>query len=141
MKNSPFTCLLLLLGLLAGSGCAYMEVTPIGDSDRVMTGKVTYDPAEAVPAGAILSVRIVDLSDQASGPVLLGQQRVAISGTPPFEFRAEYRADDSLLRKGVNVETKILVNGKLRYGNLTAHVVTLNRAASSQEITVFPTAP
>jgi uncharacterized lipoprotein YbaY len=43
--------------------------------------------------------------------------------------------------RGVNVEAKILVNGKLRYSNLTSHVVMLNRATAGQEITVMPTAP
>jgi uncharacterized lipoprotein YbaY len=141
MKNSPFIALLLILGLLLGAGCAYMEVTPIGDADRVLTGKVSYLPSQPVPDGAILSIRIVDASSLSTGPVLLGQQRVPISGEPPFEFRAEYRAEDSLLRKGVNVEARILVNGKLRYGNITAHVVTLNHATDSQEISVLPTAP
>ena len=95
-------------------------------------GTVAASP-EPVPAGAILSIRIVDNANPTSGPVLLGQQRVQISGEPPFEFRAEYRADDALLRRGVNVEVKILVNGKLRYANLTSYMVTLGRAASSQE--------
>jgi uncharacterized lipoprotein YbaY len=141
MKYPALPCMLLLLGLLFAAGCAYVEVTPIGDSERVLVGKVTYVPAEAVPAGAILSVRVVDASSVTSGPVLLGQQRVAISGEPPFEFRAEYRADDNLLRRGVTVEAKILVNGKLRYANLTAHVVTLGRATGSHEIMLLPTTP
>jgi uncharacterized lipoprotein YbaY len=141
MKTPAISCVILLLGLLLAAGCAYVEVAPIGESDRVLTGKVTYDPPEAVPTGAILSVRVVDTSSITSGPVLLGQQRIAISGEPPFEFRTEYRAEDNLLRRGVSVEAKILVNGKLRYGNLTTHVVTLARAAGSQEIMLFPTAP
>lgn len=141
MKTPAISCVILFLGLLFVAGCNYVEVTPIGDADRVLTGKVTYVPPGPVPAGAILSVRVVDASSVTSGPVLLGQQRIAISGEPPFEFRAEYRADDNLLRRGVNVEAKILVNGKLRYGNLTGHVVTLARATGSQEIMLLPTAP
>ena len=141
MKTTPMACVPLFLGLLFGSGCAYMDVSPVGDGDRVMTGKVTYEPANAVPDGAILSIRVVDNSNMTAGPVLLGQQRIPISGSPPFEFRAEYQADDALLRRGVNVEAKVLVNGKLRYANLTGHVVTLDRAAAPQEITLMPTAP
>lgn len=141
MKTSPITCVFLLLGLILCLGCAHVDISPVGDDDRVMTGKVTYDPAEPIPAGAILSVRVVDVSNMSKGSVLLGQQRIEISGPPPFEFRAEYRADDTLLRRGVNVEAKILVNGKLRYANLTAYSVTISRASVSQEITLFPTAP
>lgn len=141
MKNTPFSRFLCVLGLLLLGGCAYVEISPVGDDDRSMTGKVTYVPADPVPEGSVLSIRVVDNSKAASGPVLLGQQRVAVTGSPPFEFHAEYRADDNLLRRGVNVEAKILVNGKLRYGNLTAYVVTLNRAAAPQEITLMPTAP
>jgi putative lipoprotein len=141
MKSSPFTGLMTVLALLLLGGCAYVEISPVGADDRSMTGKVTYVPADPVPEGSVLSIRVVDNSKATSGPVLLGQQRVAIAGSPPFEFRAEYRADDTLLRRGVNVEAKILVNGKLRYGNLTSYVVTLNRASSPQEITLMPTAP
>lgn len=140
MKITPLACVALLLGLFLG-GCSHLDISPVGDGDRVMTGKVSYVPADPVPAGAILSIRIVDNSKAESGPVLLGQQRVAISGPPPFEFRAEYRADDTLMRRGVNVEAKILVNGKLRHSNLTSHVVMLHRATDIQEITVMPTAP
>jgi putative lipoprotein len=141
MTPPPFTCLSALLAFFLLAGCAYVEISPVGDDDRSMTGKVTLTPADPVPEGSVLSIRIVDNSKAASGPVLLGQQRVAITGAPPFEFRAEFRADDNLLRRGVNVEAKILVNGKLRYANLTGHVVTLDRAAAPQEITLMPTAP
>jgi uncharacterized lipoprotein YbaY len=141
MKTTSIACVLLFLGLFFGSGCAYMDVSPVGDGDRVMTGKVTYEPANAVPDGAILSIRIVDNSNLATGPVLLGQQRIPISGPPPFEFRAEYRAEDALLRRGVNVEAKVLVNGKLRYTNLMAHVVTLYRSTDAQQIMLQATAP
>ena len=141
MKTTPMACVPLFLGLLFGSGCAYMDVSPVGDDDRVMTGKVTYEPANSVPAGAILSIRIVENSNLAAGPVLLGQQRIPISGPPPFEFRAEYQADDALLRRGVNVEAKVLVNGKLRYTNLTAYIVTLNRSKDGQLIMLQATAP
>lgn len=141
MKTPVITCVLLFLGLFLAAGCAYVEITQVGDPNRVMTGKVTLVPGMPVPDGAILSVRVVDTVIATSGPVLLGQQRIAISGEPPFEFRVEYRAADDLLRKGVNVEAKILVNGKLRYGNLTGYVVTLGRAAGNQEITVFPASP
>ena len=42
MKTTSIACVLLFLGLFFGSGCAYMDVSPVGDGDRVMTGKVTY---------------------------------------------------------------------------------------------------
>lgn len=138
MKTPAITCVLLFLGLFLGAGCSYVEITDVGDANRVMTGKVAFVPGMAVPDGAILSVRVVDTSSMTSGPVLLGQQKIAISGEPPFEFRVEYRADDDLLRRGVNVEAKILVNGKLRYANLTGYAVTMSRAAVSQEITLLP---
>lgn len=134
MKTPAITCVLLFLGLFLSAGCAYVEITQVGDANRVMTGKVAFIPGTPVPDGAILSVRVVDTVNTTSGPVQLGLQRIAISGEPPFEFRVEYRADDDLLRRGVNVEAKILVNGKLRYANLTGYVVTLGRATASQEI-------
>ena len=141
MKFSVLSRLILGFGLLAGTGCSYLEVSEITDEDRVLSGTVSFVPADPVPEGAILSVRIVDARDLAAGSVLLGSQRIPISGSPPFAFRTEYRADDYLMRRGVNVETRILVDGRMRYSNPSTHVVTLPHVGEDQEIVVAGTAP
>ena len=56
-------------------------------------------------------------------------------------FRVVYRADDELLRKGLNIEARVSFGGKVRYFNLNHYAVTLGNAADPHRITVNPAGP
>jgi uncharacterized lipoprotein YbaY len=71
-------------------------------------------------------------------PEVLGSQTISNPGVAPIGFRVEYRADDDLLRSGLNVEARISYGGKLRYFNLNRYALTLGNAGDLHRINVTP---
>lgn len=144
--------LLLTLSLIV-SGCGHLDVGPAGDPNRVLTGTVTA--GTALPAGAEVTVRILVPASAAParpagsdlaippGPTApapeqpLGEftQKLAV-GTAVMPFRIEYVADDALLRRGLTVEARVSVDGRVRFRTLNAHAISLNSARYPQEIMV-----
>jgi len=119
-------------------GCADLDIKPAGDVNRVLTGTVNYHADDPLPPGAVLTVRLLDPSDPAAPPMVLGEQTIKDPGSPPVAFRIEYRADDTLLQHGLNIEARIAVAGRLQFYNVNSYAVTLNHAAEPQSVWVNP---
>jgi hypothetical protein len=148
-----------LLGFAAlclAAGCAHIDLGPEGNPDRVLNGVVNL--RATVPAGTLVVVRVVDRSNremerpaQKDLPIVdrpraqpaervLGEQiqNLAEATSGPVPFRVEYHADDATLRRGLHVEARVSVDGKVRHRNVTAHVVTLASSPYKQEVAVDP---
>jgi uncharacterized lipoprotein YbaY len=136
----------LLTILAAGAalvlcGCAQMDLTPEGDPGRVLMGTVDTGEGAALPADATVTVRVVDPSNAALPPAVLGSQTITNPGVVPVAFRVEYRAEDEVLRQGLNIEARISYGGKVRFYNVNKYAVTLGNAADVHRITVVRTGP
>lgn len=139
MRIAP---LLLAAAVLAASpGCGQLDLTPEGDPSRVLTGQVDWSEPPTLPPGATVTVRIVDATRVGMPPDALGSQTIPNPGDSPVSFRVLYRADDDLLRRGLNVEVRVAWGGKVRLINTNAHVVTLGSAGDTHRITVNPVGP
>lgn len=156
MKIPASRFLLGLAALCAVAGCAQIEVTPEGNPDRVLNGVVNL--RATVPAGTQVLVRVVDRSNrdlerptQKDLPIadrvkpqpverVLGEhtQTLAAATGGPVPFRIEYHADDATLRRGLHVEARVSVEGRVRHRNVSAHVVTLASSPYKQEIAADP---
>jgi uncharacterized lipoprotein YbaY len=126
---------------LALAGCGHLELSPEGDPARVLTGQVVLSEPAELPADAVIAVRVVDASNAALPPEVLGSQTIRNPGAPPVGFRLEYRAEDEVLRRGLNIEARVSVDGKVRYYNLNRYVVTLANASDPHRIYVNPVGP
>jgi len=115
--------LFLGLGALAFSGCGHLDVTREGDPDRVLAGTVNLRMPTDLPADASVLVRVVDNS-RADAPQILGEQTIVRVMQTPVPFRVEFRAEDAVLRRGLNVEARVSYGGRLRY--YTANAVGVN---------------
>jgi uncharacterized lipoprotein YbaY len=153
--NLPVLIAAAAVALLA-AGCANLDVTPESNPERVLTGTVTA--RAMLPAGAQVLVRVVEVSNRDVGraagsdlPVVnrppampiervVGEQTqiLAAATNDPVPYRIEYRADDTTLRRGLNVEARISVEGKVRHRNVSAHVLTLASSPYKHEIVVDP---
>ncbi|HUR60280.1 MAG TPA: hypothetical protein VM029_21325 [Opitutaceae bacterium] len=138
------------------SGCAQLDVTPDGNPDRVLTG--TVNPRATLPAGAQVLVRVIEVSSAepirtvgndlpvAARPRppaierVLGEQTqtLAAATSAPVPYRIECRVDDAMLRRGVNIEARISVGGKITHRSVNAQVLTLSASPYPQEIVVDP---
>jgi len=127
--------------LLLAAGCGELDLTPEGNPARVLEGEIRLADATDLPAGSTATVRVVDESVIGAPPNILGTQTLENLGAPPFTFRVEYRADDDLLRHGLNIEVRVSYGGEVRYYNRNRYVVTFGNAADPHRVTVEPAAP
>jgi uncharacterized lipoprotein YbaY len=137
----PLLCLVALAAALGFAGCGQLDVTPEGDPARVLTGQVQIGEDVPLPADTVVTVRVVDATAVGVPPLVLGSQTIKNPGVAPVSFRVEYRADDDLLRRGLNVEARVSFGGKIRYFNLNRYAVTLGNAADPHRINVNPAGP
>lgn len=126
---------------LALCGCGQLDLTPEGDPGRVLTGRVELSDGAALPADTVVTVRVVDPTNPGMPPEVLGSQTLANPGAGPIEFRVVYRAEDEVLRRGLNIEARVSTAGKMRYFNRNKYALTLGNAADPHVITVNPIHP
>src|ERR1019366_7381288 len=146
--------LLSAAAALALSGCGQLDLTPEGDPSRAANGRIDLGEAAALPADTVVTVRVVDSSAAGMPPEVLGTRPPPARGHPPggpgtqtlrnpgaapIAFRVEYRAEDELLRRGLNIEVRISYGGRVRYFNRNQYALTLGNAANEHRITVNPT--
>ena len=99
----PMLGFLSLAAALALAGCGQLDLTPEGDPSRVLTGEVEMGNDVTLPADTVVTVRIVDASVAGMPPQVLGSQTLSNPGVVPVPFRVVYRAEDELLRRGLNI--------------------------------------
>ena len=135
----PAAATALAFAALALSGCGQLDLSPEGDPSRVLVGRVELSDGAVLPNDATLTVRVVDKSSIGMPPQVLGSQTVRNpGGGAPIEFRVEYRAEDDVLRRGLNIEARVSYGGKVRYYNQNGYAVTLGNASDIHRIGVQP---
>jgi uncharacterized lipoprotein YbaY len=137
----PLLGLLAVIAALGFAGCGQLDLTPEGDPARVLTGEVEIGENVALPADTVVTVRVLEAAATGMPPQVLGSQTIRNPGVAPIRFRVEYRAEDEVLRAGLNVEARVSYGGKLRYFNVNSYVVTLGNAADTHRINVSPAGP
>jgi len=130
----------LLAGLSAFflAGCMQLDLTPEGDPNRVITGTVNLRMPTDLPADASVLVRVVEANHPEKGKQVLGEQAIARAAVVPVPYRVEFRADDAVLRRGLNVEARISFGGGLRYYNVNAVAVNLGNFDRPVVVVVDP---
>jgi len=130
--------LFVFAALLAFAACKQLDLSSPSSTDRVLTGIVTTqnaNPAE-LPRSAEVTVQIVDLSRGANQPEILGEQTIKSPAAWPVPFSIEFSADDALLLRGVGVDARVSVGGKLRYVTRIAHPVTVANVGEQHVVNV-----
>jgi putative lipoprotein len=105
-----------------------------------LTGRVTYRTRAALPAGAVIDVRLLDVSRMDAPATLLGRVEIVTRGEQvpvPFTIGYDAAAIDSRFR--YTVQVTITVEGRVAYRTTTAHPVLTNGApATNVEVVVEP---
>ena len=153
MKPSPLSFLTALGVLLAATACSSIDLTPEGDPQRVVSGTINLRSDLALPTDTVVVVRVIDTADveqthaasSSSLPVMdrakpvpiervLGEQTIRAPGAVPVPFHVEFSAEDSLLRHGLNLDVRVSFDGRLRYRNVNAYLLTLSSITRNHEI-------
>lgn len=151
-----FFLLVLGVALFASLGCGHVETTVGSDPNRVVTGTVNVRMNLIPPPDAEIVVRIVEPPDVTSAPAaaskdlvigergtrerpeqLVGEQIIRAPGALPLPFRIEFRADDGMLRHGLNVEARISWGGRLRFRTIESQVITLRSIERAEPIAIW----
>jgi uncharacterized lipoprotein YbaY len=106
--------------------------------DQVLRGTVNYPSGGELPADAVLTVRMFDLS---RNELLLADHTIERPGKSPVAFQIYYRAEDIRPPRRVRNEARIAFGGRLRLrSNTTTSVglVTPDNAAQPITLTVYP---
>ena len=135
------------------AGCTHLDISAQGNVERVLRGTITAP--SALPVGTEVVVRLVDLAPVgishgdlpiADRPTAVPMERVVgefrqtltAMKAEPLPFEIGYRADDSELRHGLNVDVRISFGGRLRFRTISAHVLTLASSPFPQDVAVQP---
>jgi uncharacterized lipoprotein YbaY len=131
--------MIAVASLAAVSGCGQMDFTPESDPARVLAGQIEMADASPLPDDAIVTVRVVDADSLP--PDVLGSQTITHPGSSPVSFRVEFRADDEILRRGLNIEARISFGGKMQYFNKNRYAVHLGNVGDTHRINVDRSGP
>jgi len=136
-RLSPWAFLAVMaVGLTAG--CGHLNLVPIGEPERVLTGSLRFPEGTDLQPGASVLVRVLDQT-KAGPPMVLGEQTITDPQTDPITFKVEFNAEDDLLRLGLNIEVRVSYNGRVKFENRAGNLVTSNDVDRPHEIRVSAT--
>ena len=127
------------LAALVTAGCGHLNLVPIGEPERVLSGTVILPDDTALPTGATVEVRVLDETN-ASTPLVLGEQTITDPSSYPITFKVDYNAEDDLLRRGLNIEVRVSYGGRVRFSNRRGSLLTANDADLPHNVRVEGTA-
>jgi putative lipoprotein len=120
--------------LVLATGC---DDGPAGASEAAVTGTVTYLERIAMPQGAVVIVRLEDVSLADASSVRLGEQVITSPGNVPVPYRVEYDSGAIDSRNRYAVRAEIRVDGRLWATTTRAYsVITRGNPTSDVEIVV-----
>lgn len=124
----------------AGGASAVGEVTAAQAFRTAanLNGRVTYRTREALPAGAIVEVRLLDVSRVDAPAITLGRTEVVTRGEQvPIPFTVGYDSDAIDQRRRYALQATITIAGRVAYRMTTAQAVLTNGApATNVEVVV-----
>jgi putative lipoprotein len=140
MLRSCVRTLAALASIAVLGGCA-LNGADKGTGDPVqaeVSGTVTYRERIALPATAVITVKLVDVSRADAPAIVLGEQVIASDGRQvPFEFVIGY--DPGRIEEGNTyaVQARIEDGGKLLFINDQHHAVITSGAPRRVEMTLI----
>jgi putative lipoprotein len=102
-----------------------------------VTGSVTYRDRMALPAGALVTVRLVDVSRQDVAATIIAEQVITTTGQQvPIAFALRYDPAQIQERNTYAVQARIEVDGQLRYTSTEAYLVLTQGRPTNVEVVV-----
>ena len=105
--------------------------------DNVVSGTITYRRANNLPAGSVLTVRIVDITRQDANAPVMAEQRIELNDKQsPVSFDIAYDRSRIQERNRYAVQAEIRDGGRLLYITNTNHPVITQGNPRNVEITL-----
>ena len=104
-------------------------------TEAKVTGSVTYREKIALPTGAVVQVKLLDVSKQDAPAVTIGEQVITTTGNQvPFSFEIKYNPTAVDPRYSYSVRASITVEGKLWFTSDTSYPVITRGNPSTVEM-------
>ncbi|MFZ9681876.1 MAG: YbaY family lipoprotein [Cephaloticoccus sp.] len=129
--------LIFCLGAAWLAGCA--GVGALTETRPAMTGTVAFRERLALPAAAVLTVRLLDLTKPDGPAVVLAERSISNPGQSPLPFTVPYPFGGIVADRRYVIEARIEVAGRLRFFSAEPHAVTPANAAQPHDILVVMT--
>lgn len=100
-----------------------------------VTGEVVYRERIAMPEGAVITVRVSDVSLADAPAVVIGEQVIENPGNVPVKFSVAYDASKIQPSRTYAVSARIEVNGKLEWIS-TTRIPVITDGAPTSNVTV-----
>lgn len=111
----------------------------VGTMDNVVSGTVTYRQRSALPTGAVLIVRIVDVSRADTTATVVAEQRIDTAGKQvPISFDLAYDRDRIVERNSYAVQAEIRDGNRLLFITETRYPVITQGNPKNVELVVVP---
>jgi putative lipoprotein len=97
-----------------------------------LTGSVAYRTRQALPAGAVVEVRLVDVSRVDAPADVLARQVLVTKGEPvPVPFSMTYAQGVLETGRRYAVQATISIDGRVRFRTTTVHVLAAEGAGAA----------
>ena len=87
---------------------------------NTVTGTITFDGDSAIPAGAVVTVQVRDVSYQDAASTLIASQTIESPVSFPVDFAVPYEPGDIDPRATYGLQVRITLDGRLIFINDTA---------------------
>lgn len=122
-----------------GTAAVCKDVGEVETQDNVISGTVTYRQRSALPATAVLTVKLVDVSRQDVSSTTIAEQRIETAGKQvPFSFEMAYDRSKIVERNRYAVQAEIRDSGRLLFITDTNYPVLTQGNPRTVEIVVVP---
>jgi putative lipoprotein len=131
MKNIVTLGWILIAILIAG--CA-SDGGGVGDTRPMLTGTVNYRVRIALSPSAVMTVRMLDVTQKEAPAIVLGEKSISNPGNSPIAFSLAYPFGGISPTRNYVIDARIEVDGRLRFYTMEPYVVTPQNAADSHEV-------
>ena len=108
-------------------------------SAGTVSGTVTYRQRVALPASAVVTIQLLDVSRADAAAVVIAEQKLTTNGAQvPIPFSVAYQPSQIQANGSYAVQASIAINGQRRYINDTQYtVLTRGRPTANVAITLL----
>jgi putative lipoprotein len=109
--------------------------------ELTVSGTVTYRPRIALAPGAVLTVRVLDVSRADAAAITVAEQAGEVHRQVPLPFELRFDPSDLDPRCRLSVSAQIHLDGQLRWTSDTHVPVSVAESTTDVEIVVVPVGP
>jgi putative lipoprotein len=122
----------MMAGLML-AGCA-SDRGEVSAARPMLTGTVNYRVRIALSPSAVMTVRLLDVTQKEAPAMVLGEKSISNPGNSPIAFSLAYPFGRFSPNRNYVIDARIELEGRLRFYTMEQHVVTPQNAADSHEL-------